>query len=135
MPDSSGPFATARLFKLEVSRWLHAWWIGLHLLLLGALLMANPPPAAAIALMLALALHFRRLYPLRGALLIASPGGRFGLPAAGRFNLGLADSTRLGAFWVELAFDDRPGSRFLILKDQLTELDWRQLCLILREGS
>lgn len=135
LPDCSGPFERALLFKLRASRWLRIWWIGLHLVLILAVLMANPPPAVGAALMLGLAAHFRRLFPLRGALLIASPGGRFALPAAGRFDLTLAEATRLGGFWVELAFSDRPGSRFLILRDQLAEPDWRRLGLILREGT
>lgn len=133
MPDCSRSFAKARLFRLTRSRWLLAWWIGLHLVLTLAVLMANPPPALGGVLMLVLAVHFKRRYPVRGGLLIASPGGRFALPAAGRFDLRLAESTRIGFFWAELVFSDRPGSRFLILKDQLTEPDWRRLGLILRE--
>jgi len=95
--------------------------------------MANPPPAVGIGLLPAVAWHFRRFHPVRGGLLIASPGGRFALPAAGRFDLELTDSTRIGGFWAELVFSDRPGSRFLILKDQLAEPDWRRLSLTLRE--
>ena len=95
--------------------------------------MANAPPTAGGVLLLVLAVHFERRYPVRGGLLIASPGGRFALPAAGRFDLRLTESTRIGSFWAELAFSDRPGSRFLILKDQLTEPDWRRLSLILHE--
>jgi Membrane-bound toxin component of toxin-antitoxin system len=133
LPDSSGPFARARLFKLEASRWLFAWWVGLHLILAFAVFMANPPPAAALVLLIALAWHFRRLDRSRGELLIAGPRGRFALPAAGRFDLALAGSPRVAGFWIELSFSDRPGSHFLILRDQLTEPDWRRLSLILRE--
>jgi hypothetical protein len=112
-----------------------AWWIGLHLVLIIALLMANPSPVVGAGLLAALAWHFRHFHPVRGTLLITSPGGRFALPVDGRFDLELTSSTRIGAFWVELVFSDRPGSRFLILKDQLAEPDWRRLSLILREQS
>jgi hypothetical protein len=98
-----------------------------------AIFMANLPPAAGAVLLLALALHCRRLGPRRGELLIAGPGGRFALPAAGRFDLALAESTCIGGFWIELSFSDRPSSRFLILRDQLAEPDWRRLSLMLRE--
>lgn len=135
LPDSSGPFARARLYKLEPSRWLRAWWLGLHLVLILAALMANPPPAVGVSLLPVLAWHYRRFNPVRGALLIVSPGGRFALPVAGRFDLELAGSTRIGALWAELVFRDRPKSRFLILKDQLEEPDWRRLSLILRERA
>jgi hypothetical protein len=97
--------------------------------------MANAPPAVGVALLAALAWHYRRFYPVRGALLIVSPGPRFALPAAGRFDLELAESTSVGAFWAELVFRDRPKSRFLIVRDQLEEPDWRRLSLILRERA
>jgi Membrane-bound toxin component of toxin-antitoxin system len=133
LPDSSGPFARVQLFKLEASRWLFAWWVGLHLILVSAVLMANPPPAAGFVLLVALVWHFRRLRRGRGELLIAGPRDRFALPAAGRFDLALAASPSVAAFWIELSFSDRPGSHFLILRDQLAEPDWRRLSLIFRE--
>lgn len=59
----------------------------------------------------------------------------FALPAEGRFRLRLADTTRLGVFWIRLVFTDRPSSHILLLRDQLPELEWRRLCLILRDGD
>jgi len=95
--------------------------------------MANPPLAIGSALILVLSLHFRLRYPVCGALLILSPGGRFALPIEGRFDLTLSKATALGDFWAELVFSDRPNSRFLLLRDQLPELEWRRLSLNLRE--
>lgn len=133
LPDSSAPFARPHLYRLGPSRCLRVWWLGLHLVLVLAALMASLPPAAVIVLLPVLAWHYRRFYPARGGLLIVSGGGRFALPLAGRFDLELAASTRIGAFWADLAFSDRPRSRFLILRDQLQEPDWRRLSLTLRE--
>ena len=95
--------------------------------------MANMPLAVGFGLLPALAWHYRRFDPVCGGLLIVSRGSRFALPLAGRFDLRLAGATRVGAFWAELVFRDRPRSHFLILRDQLAEPEWRQLSLILRE--
>ena len=96
--------------------------------------MANLPAAVAAATIAALILHFRLRNPVCGALLLVSGRGRFALPIEGRFNLTLSDTTRIGSFWIELVFSDCPNSRFLVLKDQFQEPEWRRLCLILREG-
>lgn len=96
--------------------------------------MASLPVIVAVLALGALALHFRARYPVRGALLVVSGRRRFGLPVDGRFDLGLRADTRLGAFWVELEFSDRPNSRFLVIRDQMSEPEWRQLCLNVREG-
>lgn len=106
----------------------------MHLVLAGSVFMANLPLAAAGLGLGALALHFRARYPVRQALLVVSGRARFALPAEGRFDLGLRADTCFGAFWAELQFSDRPNSRFLIIRDQMSEPDWRRLCLILREG-
>jgi hypothetical protein len=106
----------------------------LHLVLTAAVLLANLPSVAAGLGLGALALHFRARHPVREALLVVSGRGRFALPAEGRFDLGLGADTRFGAFWAELQFSDCPTSRFLIVRDQMSEPEWRRLCLILREG-
>jgi hypothetical protein len=96
--------------------------------------MANLPFVAAGLGLGALALHFRARYPVREALLVVSGRRRFALPVDGRFDLELRADTHFGAFWAELVFSDCPNSRFLIVRDQMSEPEWRKLCLILREG-
>jgi hypothetical protein len=96
--------------------------------------MANLPIALTACGLGTLALHSRVRYPARSALLIVSGQRRFALPAEGRFDLGIGANTCFGSFWAELQFSDRPTSRFLVVRDQMSEPDWRQLCLILREG-
>lgn len=105
----------------------------MHLELGLAVLMANSPAAVSGGLILVLCLHFRLRYPINSSLLILVAGGRFSLPAEGRFDLMLDEATRVGSFWAEIVFSDRPNSQFLLLRDQLPEPDWRRLCLILRE--
>ncbi len=97
-------------------------------------LMANLPIAVSGTLIVILALHGGLKSPVGGSLLVVSSRARFGLPLEGRFDLRLSGGTHIGPFWVELAFSDRPGSRLLILKDQITEPEWRWLCLTLREA-
>ena len=96
--------------------------------------MANLPNVLAGVAIAGLGLNFWRLYPVRGSLLVISGRARFALPLECRFDLGLCNTTRIGSFWIELVFSDCPNSRFLVLKDQIEELKWRRLCLILREG-
>lgn len=104
------------------------------MVLAAAVLMANLPFALTACGLGALALHSRARYPARTSLLIISGQCRFGLPVEGRFDLGIGANTCFGPFWAELQFSDRPTSRFLVVRDQMSEPDWRQLGLILREG-
>jgi hypothetical protein len=106
----------------------------LHLVLTATVLLSNLPLVAEGLGLGALGLHFRARHPVRDALLVVSGRARFALPAEGRFDLGLGADTRFGAFWAELHFSDCPTSRFLIVRDQLSEPDWRRLGLMLREG-
>lgn len=78
-------------------------------------------------------LHAGLRYPRRCPLIVVCPGGRLALPAEGRFDLRLAPATRVGAFWVELVFDDEEGSRQLLIRDQFTDSAWRELRLALFE--
>ena len=127
MTDYSSPSARACLLKLERSRALSVWWLGLHLLLALTFIMVNTL-AGSIGILL-LVVHFCRRHPVRSLLLVISPGGRFALPAAGRFDLTLCPSTRLGRRWAELVFSDFPRERVLVLWDQLDAADWRRLRL------
>jgi hypothetical protein len=111
------------------------WWILLHLVLALAVFMANLPYSVAGLGMAALAVHYRLRYPVCGALLLVSGHNRFALPCEGRFDLDLSARSRLGGFWAELVFTDRPNSTLLLVRDQLSEPDWRRLGLILREGG
>ena len=99
-----------------------------------ALLIANLPVLAVVVGGLALALHYRWRRPATCRLLIVSPGGRFALPAEGRFGMGLTDRTSMGGIWIELRFRDRPDAALTLLRDQFTESDWRRLRLVLKEG-
>jgi hypothetical protein len=126
------PSARACLLKLEPSRWLLAWWLALHLLLGLTLLMVNT--LAGLGGIALLAAHCRWRNPARRTLLVISPGGRFALPAAGRFDLTLSAATRYGRWWAELVFSDRPGG-LLLLRDQFTDGQWRRLCLELAESD
>lgn len=132
-PNSCVESGRIRLLKLAPSRWLHAWWILLHLLLILAALMANPPVFPGAAWLLAVGLHYRLRFPVRGALLLVGPDGRFALPAEGRFDLALDGASAVSDCWAELVFRDRPRSRLLLLRDQVTDSDWRLLCLALTE--
>jgi hypothetical protein len=134
LPDCSSASERAYLLRLQPSRWLFGWWILLHLLLAFTALMANLTVAVSGMAFVALIVHFRLRYPVNGTLLIVSAGACFALPLEGRFNLTLSGTTRIGRFWIELVFSDCPKSRFLVLKDQIQEPEWRRLCLILREG-
>ena len=133
MSDFSDASARAFLLKLNRSHCLAGWWLLLHLLLIVAVAMAGVAMALRVAFWLVLGLHYWRRYPACPALLLVSPGGRFALPAEGRFDLELARDTRLGGFWVELVFGDRPDEPLLLLRDQFTVSGWRQLCIALNE--
>jgi len=130
--DSCTESGTIRLLRLEPSRWLHAWWLGSHGLLVAAVLVALPGlPLLAAALPL-LVWHLRRRRPREPGLILLAPGPRFALPLEGRFGLSPTAACREGPFWLELAFDDarRP---VLVLADQLDPADWRHIRLLLRE--
>jgi len=105
----------------------------LHLVLFAAVLAANTSLIPGLSRSCLIALHARSRYPTRQKLIVVSPAGRFALPAEGRFDLRLTPATRIGGFWVELVFDDRPGSPVLLIRDQFTDLSWRRLRVALRE--
>ncbi|MDX1561868.1 MAG: hypothetical protein R3305_03035, partial [Gammaproteobacteria bacterium] len=65
-------------------------------------------------------------------LLVAGATGRWSLPLDGHFGLGLGPRTRFGALWVRLVFDDPAVPPVLLLRDQLSAANWRQLRLALR---
>jgi hypothetical protein len=94
---------------------------------------AHLPILPGVILSCLVGLHAGLRCPGRSPLIVVSPGGRFALPAEGRFDLRLAPATRIGAFWVELVFDDEGGSRQLLIRDQFTDSAWRELRLALME--
>jgi hypothetical protein len=126
LPDCCTASAPAILLKLEPSRLLAAWWLGLHLLL-GATAWLLGPAIAAGALPVLL-LHAWRRRPQSTGLIVLT-GRRFGLPAEGRFDLEPAAGTRAGAWCLALVFPDQPRARLVVVRDQLTAADWRQLQL------
>jgi len=134
LPDCSAVSAPPALFRLTRSHWLKAWWLGLHAVLAAAAVLASPSRYISLLLLAGLLLHWRRR-PASIGLMLVCHGGQFALPEQGRFRLMLAEPAGIGPFWVRLVFTDRPGSQILLLRDQLPELQWRRLGLMLREGS
>jgi hypothetical protein len=135
LPDSSGTSARPFLIEATASRWLLAWWLALHGVLVATVFLVHLPMVPGCCLSFLAGLHAGLRHPIRRALLVVSPGGRFALPAEQRFNLALAPATRVGGFWVELVFDDSRGSRLLLIRDQLTDSSWRRLRMALCEWN
>lgn len=129
---SSTESAPVCLIRFRRSRWLTAWWLGLHGLLGLAALLAAPGPLAVAAALTAVAWHGLGRRPRGTPLLLLAPGPRFALPLEERFDLRPTAGCREGPFWLELVFDDG-GRSVLVLADQLQRADWRRLRLALAE--
>jgi len=131
LPDYCAVSARPGLLQAEPSRLLLLWWSGLHALVASALLMTNPLWLAAASPLLAL--HAWRRRPVTVRLLVVS-GGRFALPAEGRFDLTLLPAAGIGACCARLVFSDRPESPRYLIRDQLDAAGWRFLRLAIVES-
>jgi hypothetical protein len=82
-----------------------------------------------------LVVHASLRDPRWSGLVIVSPGQRFAVPAAGRFDLALDASSRFGLFWAELVFAGPEPLRLLVLRDQIDARAWRRLRLAIAESN
>jgi hypothetical protein len=113
------------------------WWLGLHLLLLAAVVGLGVPHAVKAALAAALVAHGLMRWPRpETRVLLRQTDGRWGLPEHGRSDLSLASGTSYTSLWVRLVLTGN-GETFdiVLLEDQLDHRSWRVLQARLRSGA
>ena len=134
MPPSSNVSGKVWVLALDRSRALAAWWAGLHLLLVAAVLLAPAPGLVVGAALVAIALHAWRRYPETPGLLIVSDTGSWSVPERGLHGLGLGRGTSYSPWWAWLVLvGPAQATRALVLRDQLDADSWRRLTLSIRE--
>jgi len=116
---------------------LSLWWLGLHLLLTVAALLAGWSWSTKVAVIVAVVGHAAwRRPPPPCALIEVGADGACRIPALGSAPFVLGARTRLSPFWVRIVA--RNGAEtldLLLLIDQLNAEDWRRLTAILRRGT
>ncbi len=130
---SSDESGAAYLLRPSPSPTLLRWWVVLHLILGATVSLIGPGLMPGLLLASLVCWHFHGRFPKPAPMLLICPGQGFALPSEGRYRLGLAPRTSIGAGWVWLTFDDRPAAGYLLLRDQFTRTEWRRLTFAVRE--
>jgi len=134
MRDSSVSFGTAYTLKAKPSRALFVWWYALHAVLALTVIALSLALYVSGPLLLAVVVHGYVQVPTSGVLLMRSGADRWSLPERRLFDLRLAPGTSFSTLWVRLVFAGEDAPRpVLLLKDQLTDEEWRQLQVAVRE--
>lgn len=137
MPGSSSSYVTAFTINPESSRWLAAWWLGLHALLASSALAVGPGVGTRCVLLGLLLWHGAVRWPARAPPLRYRGDGRFSVPGHGPHTFVLTRAACYTAHWALLVLrSDRGVScRILLLRDQVDPEAWRLLALVLRDPS
>jgi len=135
-PHSSTESGIVIDLEPERSRLLVAWWIALHLLLLGVAAYIPGPMAMKLCGALLVPLHAAARWPSAPPRVVCYRDGAWAVPELGLAGLRLGGRTRYTTLWVRLSLvASTRALDIVLLVDQLDVHAWRRLQVSLRSGA